>query len=215
MRLTREGAIHKIRSGSVRLRHLSVSVAVLMACSLLLAGCETGRFRQVGPGRVSVALSPLSVNASAAWNKVTGTPPGEEIWTRNGPLIDSITFIAGLRDGGSIVRQTAAADRQVPPFHADMSPDDLASMLESYYRITLDVRVFKTTRVAPRSFLGSPGMQLDYEYTGGDEVRRRGCTVLGVHAGRLYLLMLNGTLLHYFEAVLPEFQALVSSATLS
>jgi hypothetical protein len=190
-------------------------LSVLVICSLLLAGCATVGYRLVPPGQVRIAKTILTVRPDAAWNKVTGLPPGEEIWTRNGPLIDSITFVVGLHDGAAIVRQTATTDRQVPVFHADMSPDDLATMIESYYRISLEARVFKTTRVAPIRFLGSPGMQLDYEYTEEDEVRRRGCAVLGVHDGKLYLLMLNGTALHYFEAELPEFQAIVSSASIS
>jgi len=187
---------------------------MLLACSVL-AGCDTVRYRLVEPGRVSIARSPLTVSASAAWNQVGGTPAGEEIWTRNGPLIDSITFIVGLRDGASIAHQTATTDRQVPAFHADMSPDDLTTMIESYYRIRLEAKVFKTTRVAPTRFLGGPGMQLEYEYTEDDQVRRRGCAVLGVHEGRLYLMMLNGTALHYYDAALPEFEAMAASATLT
>jgi len=190
-------------------RHLSL----LIACGLLLTGCQTADYRVVEPGRVSIAKTPLTVRPSAAWNKVTGTPAGEEIWTRNGPLIDSITFIVGLRDGASIARQTATTDRQVPAFHADMSPDDLTTMIESYYRIRLEAKVFKTTRVAPRKFLGGPGMQIDYNYMLGDEVRRRGCAVIDVHDGKLYLLMLDGTALHYFDGVQSEFQGIVSSAS--
>jgi hypothetical protein len=192
-------------------RHLSL----LIVCSLLLVGCDAAGYRLVEPGRVSVAKGALTVRPSSAWNRLAGAPAGEEMWTLNGPLIDSITFIVGVRDGSAIVRQKATADRQVPVFHADMSPDDLVTMVESYYRIRLEARVFKTTRVAPRTFLGSPGMQLDYEYTEEDEVRRRGCAVAGVHDGRLYLLMLNGTALHYFDAALPEFQTIVSSASIS
>ena len=59
----------------------------------------------------------------------------EENWTLNGPLLDSLTFIGGLEHGKTIVQQRRKADRKVPNFRADMSPPEIASMIESFYRI--------------------------------------------------------------------------------
>jgi hypothetical protein len=186
---------------------------LFMAASLLLTACVTQGYRLVEPGRVGVARGTLTVRPGMAWNKSPGASAEHEVWTLDGPLLDSITFIVGVRDGSAITRQKAGADRQVPAFHASMTPDDLVAMLESYYRIREEAKVFKTTRVAPRKFLGGPGMQVDYDYMLEDEVRRRGCAVIDVHDGKLYLLMLDGTALHYFDGVQAEFQGIVTSAS--
>jgi hypothetical protein len=187
-------------------------VVLALAGSLLLAGCVTPGYRLVEPGSVGVGRGTLTVRPGVAWNKSPGGSPQHEVWTRNGPLLDTLTFIVGVPDGGAITRQKPGADRQVPAFHTSMSPDDLLAMIESYYRIRVEAKVFTTTRVAPRTFLGGAGMQVDYDYVLDDEVRRRGCAVVDVHHGKLYLVMLDGTALHYFDGLKAEFLGIVSSA---
>jgi hypothetical protein len=45
-----------------------------------------------------------------------------------------------------------------------------------------------------------------------DEVWRRGRVVGAVIGGRLYLVLLDGARMHYFDAALPDFEAVVNSA---
>ena len=190
---------------------------VLALSSLVICGCVTG-YRLVEPGRVRVVGGALAVRPNTAWNKEPRGPdtiPGEERWTENGPLLDSITFIAALPDGAAIARQRSRDDRQVPKFYINMSPEDLVTMLESYYRIRLEAQVFKTTGVRPTTFLGGQAIQVDYEYTAADQLRRRGRSVIAVKNEKLYLIALDGAALHYFDAALPDFQAIVASASTS
>jgi hypothetical protein len=87
---------------------------LFLAGTLLLTACETPGYRLVEPGRVSVARGALTVRPGVAWNKSPGASADREVWTRDGPLLDSITFIVGVSDGSAITRQKASADRQVP-----------------------------------------------------------------------------------------------------
>jgi hypothetical protein len=66
----------------------------------------------------------------------------------------------------------------------------------------------------PRPFLGTNGFQLDYEHLDDDELWRRGRVVGAVIDNRLYLIMLDATKLHYYDATLPDFEAIVASARL-
>jgi uncharacterized protein YceK len=194
--------------------HDTRNVVVLLAAAFLLTGCLT--YTLVAPGPVSVARGTMTVQPSIAWNRMPHTAydiPTEEVWTQNGPLLDSITFIGAVKDGNAIARQQSNDDQKVPVFRSNMTPQDLASMVESYYRIKAGVTVFETTEVKPVSFLGTTGMQLDYRYVGIDEVKRTGRAVLAISNGSLYMMALDGASLHYFDAALPEFEALVSSAT--
>jgi hypothetical protein len=186
----------------------------MVAC--LTTGCVTG-YTLVSAQPVRVAQKSMNVRPNTAWNKAPRTPydiAQEETWTRNGPLLDTMTFIGGLPAGQAIAKQRPKDDRKVPVFRADMTPQDLVSMVESYYRIKGGVTVFETTGVKPATFLGKPGMQLDYAYVGGDEVKRRGRTILAVVDSRLYLMSLDGTAVHYFDAALPEFESIAGSAAL-
>ena len=192
-------------------------LAAVAALSLALAGCGGPRYALVPAAPVTVAKGSMTVRPGIAWNR---SPRGrydvawEENWTENGPLLDSIGFIGGLPDGQAIAKQRKKDDRKVPVFRADMSPQDLVSMLESYYRIKAGATVFAAEGVSPATFLGTPGLRFDYSYVGEDQVKRRGRAVMAVVKGKLYLVSLDGAALHYFDAALPDFTAMADCARL-
>ncbi|HEY0113183.1 MAG TPA: hypothetical protein VGB59_08525 [Allosphingosinicella sp.] len=196
-----------------------------LAAALLTAGCAGGGmggggyglsyYRLVEPGPEDVARDTMIVQPSMRWNKAPRGPydiEREENWTMNGPFLDGLTFIGGLENDKRIVVQRRKADRKVPNFRSDMSPPDIASMVESFYRIRGGATQFNMTGMAPRSFLGQPGFQFDYEHLGGDEVWRRGRAVGAIINGRLYMALLDAVRSHYFPAALPEFERIVETA---
>ncbi len=189
---------------------------LLFLAAALTAGCIP-TYSLVSPETVEVARGNLSVRTAIAWNK---TPKSsfdirqEESWTLNGPALDLVTFIGGVEDGEAVARQRKKEDRQVPVFKSNMTPPEFVSMIETYYRIKAGVTVFETTSVKPTPFLGGSGIQIDYNYVAGDDVKRHGRSVLAVFDGKLYMMTLDGTALHYFGAALPEFEAMIASATI-
>lgn len=187
---------------------------VVMLCVAWLAGCASG-YTLVPAAPVSVAKGSMKVKPPRAWNRAPKNNydvPTQENWTQNGPLLDGITFIGGIASGQAIARQKPKDDRQVPVFRSDMTPQDLVSMVESYYRIRGGATVFESTGVKPMTFLGKQAIQFDYNYVGGDEVKRLGRTVIAVVDGKLFMASLDGAAIHYFAAALPDFEALVASA---
>jgi hypothetical protein len=198
------------------------SLLAPLASLLLLSACAGGgglfnRYSLVEPRPESVARGSMTVVPTLRWNKA---PRGrhdiarEENWTLNGPLLDSLTFIGALENDKRIVQQRRKADRKVPNFRADMSPQDIASMIESFYRIRAGSTRFEMTGLQPRNFLGQSGFQFDYSHLGGDEVERRGRAVGAIINGRFYLALFDATRMHYFDAGLPEFERIVESARL-
>ena len=196
------------------------------AALALLAGCADtgggggvgfGYYSLVQPRTVSVARNTMQVTPTTRWNRI---PRGiyeisrEENWTLNGPLLDSLSFIGGLENNKKIVFQRRSDDRKVPNFRSDMSPPEIAAMIESFYRIRGGATRFDMTNLAPRQFLGYNGFQFDYDYLGGDEVERRGRAVGAIINGRFYLALFDAARLHYFGAGLPEFENIVQSARL-
>jgi hypothetical protein len=190
---------------------------------LLLAGCAGGPgggyglryYRLVEPGPEEVARHSLVVTPSIRWNRAPRGPDQiyrEEDWTLNGPLLDGLTFIGALENDKRIVQQSRKADRKVPNFRSDMSPQEIGAMIESFYRVRAGASEFNVTGLAPRDFAGSPGFQYDFDYLGGDEVWRRGRAVGAIVDGRLYLALLDAARSHYFGAALPEFERIVESA---
>jgi hypothetical protein len=207
-------------------KHLSKSILLaailpLAACSSL-GGGEYGGFSDytlIRVHRVNVGDGSLSVVPPRAWNRHRPTFFVDirevEDWTLNGPILDGMSFVTGLKSGRYLIRQSKRADQQVPKFREDMTPPEIAAMLETLYRVRGGTVDFKTLSLQPRPFLGAGnGFQFDYEHLDDDEVWRKGRAVGAVIQGRLYLVLLDAARSHYYGSTLPDFEAVVASAQL-
>jgi hypothetical protein len=135
-----------------------------------------------------------------------------EDWTLNGPILDGISFVSGMKNNRELIRQYRTASQQVPRFRSDMTPPEITAMLESLYRVKGGAVELKTVSLQPRPFLGANGFQWDYEHLDQDELWRRGRAVGAVIDGKLYLILLDAARSHYYDAELPDFEAIVASA---
>jgi|GEM_PF-553568 len=203
--------------------------AAAFAALLLLSGCGGGmggggggfgisEYRLVEPGPRRVARGRIQVTPTVAWNRSPRSPQEisrEENWTLNGPHLDNLTFIGGVRSGEPIVRNQRRSDwRQVPNFRADMPPTDIIGIVETFYRVRGGSVSFETRAVQPRIFLGRPGFQFDYERLGGDEVRRLGRGAAVVIGDRLYMILFDAAAMHYFPTGAAEAERIIASARL-
>jgi hypothetical protein len=179
-------------------------------------GFGYGGYTLVPVKEVRVGDDSVAVTPPREWNRISASLFQDiadvEDWTQNGPYLDGISFVTGLADGKELVRQRSRDDRQVPKFRSNMTAPEIAAMIESLFRVRGGTVDFKTTSLAPRSFLGVNGFQYDFEHLDSDEVRRRGRAVGSVVDGKLYLILLDAARSHYFDASLPDFEAMVNSA---
>ncbi len=204
------------------MRNLKLAVVAagglaLTACSTLGAG-EYGyssyalvRVRRVHVGDGSLTVvppRPWNRHRSILWEDVRDV----EDWTQNGPYLDGISFVTGLKSGRYLIRQSKRADQQVPKFRSDMTPPEIVAMLESLYRVKGGAVDFRTLSLQPRPFLGANGFQLDYEHLDSDELWRKGRAVGAVINGQLYLILFDAARSHYYSALLPDFESIVASA---
>ena len=204
------------------------SIIIVAAAAVALPGCGTGlggggfgyggysliRARSVEVGDGSVVVTP-----TREWNRVSSTWSIDDIravedWTLNGSSLDSLSFVTGLKGGRYIIRQSKRSAQQVPKFRSDMTAPEVTAMLESFYRVKAGTIDFKTIGLSPRQFMGYPGFQFDFDHLDTDEVWRRGRSVGAMIDGRLYLVLLDGARSHYFNAALPDFEAVANSARL-
>ena len=193
--------------------------AALSACSSL-GGGEYGfsDYSLVRARTVSVGDGSMIVTPPRPWNRHRAILFEDirevEDWTENGPLLDGMSFVTGLKDGKSLVRQRRSASQQVPLFRSNMTPPEIAAMIESLYRVRGGTVDFRTLSLKPRPFLGQNGFELDYEHLDDDELWRRGRAVGAVINGQLYMILLDAAKSHYYDAALPDFEVVVASARL-
>jgi hypothetical protein len=197
----------------------AVSVPALGACSSIGTG-EYGfsSYALVGVRRVNVGDGSLTVTPPRPYNRhrsfLWSDVQDVEDWTQNGPYLDGISFVSGLKSGRYLIRQSKRADQQVPKFRSDMTPPEIVAMLESLYRVKGGAVEFHTLSLQPRPFLGTGGFQLDYEHLDSDELWRKGRAVGAVINGQLYLILFDAARSHYYGTILPDFESIVGSAQL-
>jgi len=204
---------------NVRILIAAVALSLTAACAGGAGGGYGGYgyYSLIQPGPERVARG-MVVTPTIRWNRARRTfndISREENWTLNGPLLDNLSFIGGLKSGEHLVRGQRRQERQVPRFRAEMSPQEIVSLIETFFRVRAGTVRFDMTNLGPRTFLGHPGFQVDYSHLDGDEVERQGRAVAAVINNRLYLAMLDGTRMHYFPTALPEFERIVESARLA
>jgi hypothetical protein len=204
----------------------TVSKLSLAALALALGACSSvggsdygfSDYSAVPVRRVSVGDRTMVVSAPRPWNRhrpiLFEDIRQVEDWTLNGPLLDGISFVTGLKDGKSLIRQRRSASQQVPIFRSNMTAPEVAGMIESLYRVRGGAVEFRTLSLQPRPFLGANGFQLDYQHLDDDELWRRGRAVGAVIDDKLYLILLDAARSHYWDAALPDYEALVASAEL-
>lgn len=191
----------------------------LSACSSV-GGGEYGfsDYSLVRVHRVEVGDGRMSVAPPRPWNRhrpiLFEDIRAVEDWTLDGPLLDGMSFVTGLKSGKSLIRQRRTASQQVPAFRYNMTPPEIAAMIESLYRVRGGAVDFRTLSLQPRPFLGANGFQLDYEHLDDDELWRRGRVVGAVINGELYMVLLDAAKSHYYDSTLSDFEAVVASAQL-
>jgi hypothetical protein len=203
------------------------SAILLVAATLAAAGCSSlgggegfgsGYYSLVRVRPTSVGNGRLVVTPPRPWNRQRTTFFVDirevEDWTLDGPYLDGISFVTGLKSGRYLVRQSKRADQQVPKFRSDMTPPEIAAMLESLYRVRGGAVEFRTLALKPRTFVGASGFQFDFEHLDDDELWRKGRAVGAVIDGQLYLILFDAARSHYYAAALPDFESIVASAQL-
>jgi hypothetical protein len=120
---------------------LCLAALPLAACSSLGGeGYGLGDYLLVRVHRVNVGDGGMSVVAPRPWNERRRSILFDDVrevedWTLNGPILDGISFVSGMKSGRYLIRQRKTADQQVPKFRSDMTPPEIAAMLESLYRV--------------------------------------------------------------------------------
>ncbi len=191
--------------------------AAIIALVLLVAGCAP--YVLVQPQRVTVKNA-LSVEPDIAWNKINQQDisgrSDAEIWTADGPLLNSLTFFAGVEDGKPLYVQTAEQEKRdkLPAFRSSMTPTEVMELVESTYAKISQSALTRTRGLRPAKFAGKDGFRFDMTYVGKDEVDREVTAAGTVHEGRLYMIIYQGTRLYHHGLRQAQAERVIQSARL-
>lgn len=192
-----------------------IRLCVCIVAALAAAGCAP--LVLVQPERQTVG-GVISVQPGIRWNKLTmsGYRGNVEVWTLDGPGLNTLLFFTGVPDGEPLfARATAAAQQEKPAvFRSTMNPVEVQELLEATMARYFQSTIAEARNLKPAPVANGQGFRFETRLVGRDEVERDGVFVGTIRNGKLYGAWFQGAKLHYFKRYLPEFDRMVASAQL-
>ena len=187
-----------------------LSIAVLVSASPGLAH----KLRESGKTE-AVAQSDMTVTPTLDWNRLDGRiGKRTETWTLDGEQLNNVTFFGGIAPGNPLIRERDRKNRPLPDFTSQTLLPEIPELLERTYRADSDIGTFSVLSVAPARFLAQDGVEFTYSYVDADGLTRLGLARAVIVQGDLFMMLYEAPRLHYYERNLPDFLALLESASL-
>ena len=152
----------------------------------------------------AVAQSDMTVTPTLDWNRLDGRiGKRTETWTLDGEQLNNVTFFGGIEPGSPLM-----------DFNRQTLLPEIPELLERTYRADRDIGTFSVLSVAPARFLAQDGVEFAYSYVDADNLTRLGLARAVIVQGDLFMMLYEAPRLHYYERNLPDFMALLESASL-
>ena len=197
------------------MRLLKFSVILALAS---LVGCATGP-STVQPGVNS--FGSMRVTADNNWNKaaIDSTPlarSSSRTWTQEGLSNDRLLIIPRVAEGESILENDSDL-ATLPVFRADMSPEEIAKLIESSIVNLFEggQAVVGSSNLRPQGFGAQSGFMFDITAAVPDDTQYRGSVGTFVDDNEMYLVIFLAADPPYYEKYAERADAIIKSATLT
>jgi hypothetical protein len=180
------------------------------ASATLLAGCAAG-------GLVSgqVQNAGASVTLAREWSDITfllptPRPRDVKMLSIDGPLLNRL-YLAAVRPGESLLRPSDR-DTPRPTYQADMSDSELVEFVIDC--VAQEYQNPEASALRPQNMGAAPGIRFDIATRTAEGLDISGTALVARHGERLHLLLFLAPTEHYYSALLPDVEAIFSSATI-
>jgi hypothetical protein len=190
-----------------------VRIAPLLPAIFLASALGCVSYALVKPERLTVQGA-YSVEPQIAWTRVFKPQYGiaaNEVWTVDGPALESILFTPGLEDGDALfVAGSPEALAEYPVYRSYMSETEIMEFVaESMTRTGAEQMEERNLR--PVAFGSERGFRFDFSYLSQNGLEYAGVANAAILDGRLYVILYRGTALHYYEKYLPQVERMLDS----
>jgi hypothetical protein len=178
-----------------------ITYAILV--TMLLAGCAG--YSLIEPQRIAVG-DLYTVEPQIRWS---ATRMGKaEIWTVDGPALQAVRFVTGLKDGEALFESKTLAKR--PPFKKDMTASEVMEFVVDSLSVQGGQKVV-TRNLRPMPFGRIPGFRFDMTFVSREGLEEEALVAGAVVQERLLLIIYSGTHAHYFPKYKAEVERLIES----
>jgi hypothetical protein len=166
-------------------------------------------YRPLEPTRVKVAGF-YTVDPQIQWSR--GKAKHIEIWTVDGPLLESIRFFDARKHGDALF--VAGPDQTPPKFDKDMKASDVQEFVVDTIASTGGSRV-EATNLRPWEFGVLSGFRFELKYVNQDGLEHDAFAVGAISDEQLYLILYAGTRRYYYPKYRGFAEAIVASIQLA
>ena len=173
-----------------RLRWLAITALIL-----LLAACASGG-ALVTPGRTT-AGGDLTIDAGMEWTRMGGLR--EQLWTIDGPQLNSLHLIPGVREREFIFLGDRQSKRRPDGafYHRGMRPDELRDLIADGMRATGAVNVV-ASNLRPADFGGREGLRFEMAMDNASGLKYRAMVAAFEHEKGLALALYYAPAEYYY-----------------
>lgn len=183
-------------------RHIAIPIL------LLLSACAG--FTLV-PADKPQKMGFYTVTPSSEWNRVANLGGNQELWTIDGPLLQSLRFFNGIEDESPLLPPAPGNKKEkFPVFRSTMTASEVQELtVDTMARAGFaDVQA---TDLAPAPFGGLPGFRFSMDMTTGEGLDFQGLATGTVKDDKLYLIVYTGASQHYFPVHLEAVERVLAS----
>jgi hypothetical protein len=190
-----------------------------IALALLLAGCTA--YTALEPKGLDVGQR-LSVTPDRMWSRTAShvQTGWSEVWTIDGPLLDSFMIAAGVESGKPLVDVRGDAAKSIAKYRKGMALEDMVLLVQGTLSATAGAKDFVAVATRPDQVAGHEAVIFEFTFGAGTagssiETDRRAMGAAFEADGRLYVLLFEAVDIHYFEKLRPAAEAIIRSARLN
>jgi len=180
----------------------------LAAAALLLAGCATPAYTNIGAEQTVLVTDGISVSPQIQWGKANMTGFNGTLWTVDGAGLDALLFFVGSPGRPLIESQASKGDTHV--YQSSMLPDDVMELLAANFQ-KIGFQQVKTSSLRPSAFGGAIGFRFDISYTTTIGLEMKGMALACQRNGRLDLIVFLAPAEYYFGHYAPAVDRLFAS----
>ena len=188
------------------------NIAITITLAAMLSACA--QVTLVKPG-VTTVNDTLTLNTLEPWNKF---PPknGLEIWTVDGPGLQTLRFNTKIKAGENIARQEGsdsgpnAKYKDMPTFKKGMNALEVSEMFVASYQ-QLGLAGVAVSNLRNEAFAGRDGFYYEIDFTDKEGLDRRGVVHSTVVDDVMHAIIYSAPKLNYFNRDRQRVDRLIKS----
>ena len=185
--------------------------SILVIVCLILAACQHYSLVPVEKRTIGGAYS---IDSQIQWSKATEL--GLEIWTVDGPLLEAVRFMSGVKDGQPLFelpKRPGGEEPEMPTYRSDFSlsetVDFIIALLERF-----GANQVKANNIRPAKFGSVDGIRFEFSFLTENGMDSDGMVAAAEIDGELFVIAYTGAREYYFPKYKDQVERLIASIEL-